>query len=87
MPFAENKAHLKILHLEQHFDIVSSGLHRILWIFAQSLEGVSSETIKERCHTAIQVAEKVGEDEGDLKALHPDELDKLPLLKVITAAT
>lgn len=53
----------------------------------QSLEKASSDVIKERCHRAVQVAEKVGEDEGNLKALHPDELDKLPLLKVIPAAT
>ena len=48
----------------------------------QTLEAASSDAVQERSHIAIKAAQSVAEGTLDHDALHPDEVDKLPLLKV-----
>ncbi len=52
----------------------------------QTLNTASADTVQERCRAAEQKAEGVAKEATVSTALHPDELENLPLLKVTCVA-
>ena len=56
-----------------------------IWHLAQTLEAAGANALKARYSIALKAADSVGEGAPDPNNLHPDELDKLPLLKVTHA--